>query len=111
MACAIVYQLMDSIDTKAIEMVIAKPHESVLDEEPPDPSAPRSVEVNSVTPWRSITAGVIRREVTQVIARRPKVVVDHIENDCEPARMTFVHQSFESIRVSVGRVRRIQVDA
>src|SRR5215203_4593406 len=100
---------MRRIEAKAIDVKLAPPVGCVLGEELAHGGF---FEVQAVSPWRL----VIRIEITlmidtKIIAVRSQMVVNHIQNDTETARVRRVHQRTQIVWLSIGASRRIQSDA
>jgi hypothetical protein len=53
----------------------------------------------------------LRRDAVKIISFRPEVIVDHIKNYHQPARMSGVDQRLQIVRTAIGRVRSKQQHA
>ena len=101
---------VDGVEPEAVEMVVAEPHQGVVAEVAADLVAVRPVEVQSVAPRGLVAIGEVRPELRQVVARRPEVVVDHVEDRAEPARVAGIDQTLEPVGTAVDVPGREQVD-
>ena len=111
MARAVVDDRMDGIQPQAVEMELLEPIKRVVDHELADVSRIRAVVVDGSTPWRLVPLGEQRRVAAEVVALGAEVVVDHVEEDHQPAPVGGVDESLEILRAAIGRVGREQVDA
>src|SRR5216683_2980789 len=68
--------------------------------------------IDRVAPWRVVFVGeVLSREVAQVIAVGPKMVVDDVQNDTQLVRVRGVNEEFERKWETVIARYREQIDA
>lgn len=77
-------------------MVIANPHQRVVDDEATDLVAAGFVEIERSPPGGSLSIGEVRAELAQVVAHRACVVIHDVENDAETGGMTLVDQPLET---------------
>ena len=73
--------------------------------------AVRAVEVDRRAPRRGVAVGEVRAEAAEVVARRAEVVVDHIEEDGQAARVAGIDQAFQPLRAAVGVMGGVEVHA
>src|ERR1700690_2737194 len=86
-------------------MVFAQPIERVVDEKIPHRTAFRAIEIDSIPPRSVVAIGKeLRRIRIQVIALRPEVVVDNIEQDHDPAAMSILNEVLEIFRPAVAAI-------
>src|SRR5688572_2249897 len=104
-------QSVHRVQTQAIEVVIAQPHQCVVTEETPDFIASCVVEINGVTPRGVVPMREVRSEPIEIIAGWSEVVVDDIQNHREAVCMTCVDQSLQAIGTAVRMVRSEQIHA
>ena len=64
--------------------------------------AVRAIEVDRRAPRRGVTVGEVRAKAAEVVARRAEVIVDHIEEDGQAARVAGIDQAFQPLRAAVG---------
>ena len=84
-------------------MVLLEPVERVVDHERADDLGAGPVVVDAVAPERAVARGEEGgRVAVQVVALRPEVVVDHVEEDRESAGVAGVHQGLEILRPAVA---------
>src|SRR5690625_3572944 len=102
----LVVNLVDRIQPEAIETVFVQPEKRVLDEEAPDGveligdgTAPRGV---------ALRMEEFGRVEPQIIPVRAEMVVDDIQKDHQPARMSGVDQALQPLRPAIGDMRRIE---
>ena len=106
MARAFVYQRMRGIEAETIKMILGNPVQGIFDEEAPHHLAVRPVQIQSSAPGRGVMLRKIVRTVdAQVIAVRPQVVVNHVEQNCQSPAVGRVHQAAEIVwpTVTPGR--------
>ena len=68
-------------------MIVPKPHESIVDEEPAYLITAAIVQIDCFPPRRSVFRSEIRPESVQIVARRPQMVIDHVQKQGETLRM------------------------
>ena len=109
---AFVVHLIRSVQAKAVDVVLVQPVERVIDEEAAHPAAIRAVEVDRVAPGGLVAAGeVVGRVPAQVVAVRPQMVVDDVQDDAEAAGVRGVHQATQRLRAAVDAAGREEIDA
>ena len=109
---AAVEQRMGGVQPQAVEMVLVRPVAGVGDEEGSHRRTARPVQVQRVAPRRRVAIGKIRlAELAQVVAIRPKVIVDHVQQHGQAARVGRVHQAAQRLRAAVGARGREQAHA
>jgi len=89
---------------------VAQPHQGVVDDVSANLLRAGSIEVHHFTP-RVALRGQVGPEASQVVAARPEMVVDDVEEYRESLRMAGVDEAFQPVRAAVGFVHRIPVDA
>src|SRR4051812_16687105 len=84
----------------------------VPEEELADGSRVSAVEVERVAPLGLVTLGeVVLGELCEIVAVRPEVVVDHVEDDGEPDVVRVIDEAAQVVRLAVESRRRIEADA
>ena len=73
--------------------------------------AVRAVEVDRRAPRCGVTVGEVRAKAAKVVARRAEVIVDHIEEDGQAARVAGIDQAFQPLRATVGVMGGVKVHA
>src|SRR5579864_1282169 len=71
---------VDSIQAQGIKVVVFEPIQRIFAEESSHVVAAGTVEIESLTPRGSITIGEIGSECIKVVAFRPEMVVNHIQD-------------------------------
>jgi len=99
------------IDAQPIDVVVLDPCAGIVEHEPPHLVAAAAVEVDGLTPRRGVAIGEIRAEAPQVVAGGPEMVVDHVQQDGQPALVAGVDEALQAVGPTVGVVRREQVHA
>src|SRR5207344_2744429 len=94
-----VEDLLRGIEAQAIEMKFVDPVASVGDEELADRGRRRPIEVDGFTPFVLIAIGkVVLGERSEIIAVRPEMIVDDVENDAETDGVGPVDEAAEIVR-------------
>ncbi len=101
---------MHRVKAQAVDVIVAQPHQGVVDEEAAHGVTVRAVEVHRVAPRGVVAVGEIRPELREVVAVRAEVVVDHVQQHRNAPAVTGIDQAFQAFGPSVGVVRGIQVD-
>src|SRR3569833_991323 len=78
---------MYRIQAKAVEMVLPKPHQSVLEQKATCLLTAFLIQIHSRAPRCLISLSEVRPETAQIVSRRPKMVINHIEQHGQPTRM------------------------
>ena len=99
------------VQPQPVAVIIAQPHQRVVDDEAPHLVAARPVEVDRVTPAGLVLGREVRAELRQVVPVRPEVVVDDIHDHAESPGVRGVDQPLEPVRPAVGVMRGVQADA
>ena len=102
---------MYGVQPQPVHVVVAEPLECVVDEEAPDVVTAGSIQVHCVAPRRVVAVGQVRPEFHEVVAVRPEVVVDHVQQDGQPSLVGRIHETFQSFGSTVRVFRRIDVHA
>ncbi len=97
---------MHRIEPQGIDMIVPEPVQSVLQEVAPYLVAVRSVKVDRLAPGGAIVVGEVGSEVTQVIAFRAEVVVNHVEDDRQVSLVGGVDQFFQTLGATVAVLHR-----
>ena len=100
---------MHRVQTQSVAMVIPQPHQRVVAEETAHFGAARPVEIYGLPPGRRIFRGEIRTEPAKIITGRAQMIVDHVQQNRETARVARIDQRFQSLRTPVGMMRREQI--
>jgi hypothetical protein len=105
--CGIVRDRMHRIQAQAVEVIFLQPVQRVLDEEFTHRGAVRPVEVDRRAPGGVVLlAEEIFRVGVQVVSFRPEVVVDHVQQHHQAARVGGLDQRFQFLRPAVAAIRR-----
>src|SRR5580658_3313637 len=75
-----IYNRMDGVESKRVDMKIRYPFQSVLNEISTDLIAARAIEINRASPGGLVEIRKIGTEVRQVVSLWTEVVVDHVEH-------------------------------
>ena len=103
-----VHDAVDRIEPKAVDVVLARPPQRVLDEEPPHLVGAGPVEVHGLAPRRPVPRREVRPVVREHVPLGPDVVVDHVQDHGEPAAVALVHQASQPLRPSVRGLHRVR---
>ena len=99
------------VEPQSVDVVVAHPHERVVDHEAPHLVAARAVEVQRRAPVRAVTLREVWPELGEVVPCRPEVVVHDVEHHAETARVARIDEAFQAFWPAVLVMRRVQVDA
>ena len=92
---------MHGIDSERIDMTVANPVQRTFDKKAANLVAVRTVEIDGFAPRCFIKIGKVGPEVSEVVALRSQVVVNHIQHHRQPLCVTGVDQSFETLQSTV----------
>ncbi len=108
----VIHNRMDGIQAQSVEIEFVQPVKRVMHEEVAHHARALAVEVDRRTPWRVVRRiEELRRVRGKIVSLRSEMVVDHVEEDHQAARMRRRHQALEILRCAVGRIRGKQQDA
>lgn len=107
----IIKKRVNGIEPQSIEMVMSQPHERVIRKKASNFVAVLVIEIYSGSPGSAIFLDEIWSEPIEVIAYRPEVVVNNIEQNREAFCMAGIYKGLEIVRRAVAVMRRIQIDA
>src|SRR6267142_6470175 len=96
---------MHRIEPERIDVAINDPVERVLNKITAHLVAPRTIEIDRLSPRRLISIGEIRAKLWEIISFRPEVVVNHVQNHREAASVAGVDEHFQICRAAVGILR------
>ena len=107
-----VEDLLRRVEPQPVHVELLDPVGRVLDEELARGSGVGAVEVDRLAPLVLVAVGVVvARERSGVVPVGPEVVVDDIQEDADPGRVSPVDEGLEVARLAVEPRRRPQVDA
>ena len=98
---AVVEQRVHGIQAQTIDVVLAQPHQGVVDDVRPYGGL---VEVDGVTPGVPLAGAQVRPELGQVVAARPEMVVDDVLDDRETRGVGGVDEALVGARSAVRLV-------
>ena len=75
---------VDSVQTQGVDMVFSHPVEGVVDKITAHLTAILAIVVHRLAPRGLVTVGKVGTVLAQVVALRPKMVVDHVQHDSQP---------------------------
>ena len=107
--CRVVGDRVHRVEAQPVAVVVAQPHQCVVDDEPAYLVAAGSVEVDRRAPVGLVPLGEVRPELGQVVACRAEVVVDDVHDHAEAIRVCRVDQPLQPIGPAVGVMRGEQV--
>jgi hypothetical protein len=94
--------LLRRVEAQAVEMELLDPVRGVGCKELADRRGPRSVEVDGVAPLVVVLVGEVgRRKLAQIVARRPEMIRDHVEDHAEARRMGGIDEAPEVVRRAI----------
>src|SRR3954452_1580451 len=105
MKCRVIDEGVYSVKPKAVEMVVAQPHERVINEESAYFVASVAIEIHGGAPRRLVLLGVIRSEAAQIVPNRTEVVINHVEQHRDSLFMTGIHETFQIIGTAIRVLR------
>ena len=93
-------------------MELLDPCAGIGEEELAHRSRAGAVEVDGLPPVRGVPVGeVVRRELLEVVAVRPEMVVDDVQDDGQPMAMRLIHEPAQVVRLAVEAGGREEIDA
>ena len=98
------------VEPQGIDMAVAQPPKRILDKVVPDAVASRAVEVYGCAPGSVVAIGKIRSKAAGVVALRPKVVVDDVQDNCDSAPVASVDQPPQPVDSPVRVLRGVGID-
>jgi hypothetical protein len=105
MRAGVVYDGMHCIEAQAIEVILFQPVERVMDEKLAHLPAAGAIEIDRRAPWRVV---VFRKEFpgvkVEIVPFRSEMIVDHIEQNHQAARVCRFNQRLEVLRAAVAAV-------
>ena len=81
---ASVKDTVDSVQTQGVDVVLGHPVEGVVDDIAAHLTAILAIVVHRLAPRGLVTVGKVGTVLAQVVALRPKMVVDHVQHDSQP---------------------------
>ena len=97
---------MHRIQSESVQVIFPEPMQSVLKEELSHGVAAGIIKVEGFAPGCSMPFSKVGPKVGKIGSLRAEMIIDHIENYCEPPDMTFIDQSLEAVRATVGVLHR-----
>ena len=111
MRAGIIQDRMHRIQAQAVEVVLMQPVERVMDEKLAHLATAAAIEIDRRAPGCVVPFGEERAGVeVEIIPLRPEVVIDHIQQDHQAARVRRLHQGFEVIGAPVAAVGGVGQD-
>ncbi len=108
----IVNNRMDGVDPQTIDVELVDPIAGIGDEELADRAAMLGVEVDRLAPIGAMPlGGVFTGELSEIIAGRTEVVVNHVENHADLEPMSLVDEPAEIVRRAIQPRGSEQIDA
>ncbi len=108
---ALVHDRVHGVEPQPVHVIVANPHQRVVDDEAPHLVAAGAVEVDRGSPVGVMTVAEVRSELRKEVAGRPQVVVDHVHHDSKPCCVARIDQPFEPQRSTVRVMRGEQIEA
>jgi hypothetical protein len=99
---------VNTIEAKAIDMILCNPVKGISDDEFSDLITPWTVEIDRRSPGSFVAIRTIRPVIAAIISFRAKVVIDHIENHSQSLLVTFVDQPFQSPWPPIAVLRGVE---
>src|ERR1700683_845547 len=86
---------VNCIESKSVEVIFGQPVHGVMNEEVADGSAVKSIEIDGVPPGSLVSISKeLRRVGIEIIFFGAEVVVDHVEENHQPAIVRALNQRF-----------------
>src|SRR5712691_10256077 len=106
---SLILDLINGVESQAIEAKLFEPIEHIVDEELPHRLL---MEGNGAAPWR-FAHGVKETGCVkgQIIPVGPEMIVDHVEQHHEPSRMCCIYQALKALRAAIGAVGGVEQHA
>ena len=107
----VVHEGVHGVQAQAVDVVVTQPLQCVVDDERPDAVGVGVVQVHGVAPRGVVAGREVGGEHRRVVARRPEVVVDHVEADAQAQVVGGVDEAVQGIRAAVRLVDGEQAHA
>ena len=109
---AVVDDRMHGVEPQPVQMELLDPVERVLDDELAHRLAVLAVVIDGVAPGRLVALGEEARGVGgEVVPVGTKVIIDHVEEDHQPALVGGLDQRLEILRAAIAGIGRVGQDA
>ena len=106
---ASVPNVVDGVEPQTVETKFLQPIEHIVDEELTHRLA---LEGDGAAPRRAaLRIEEVRRVEMEIIPLRPEMIIDDVEHDHEPALVSRIDQTLQTVRAAISRVRRIEQHA
>jgi len=92
---------LDGVESQAVEVIVADPHQGVVDDEAPHFDSSPPVEVEGRAPARLAPLAQVRPELGEEVAHRAEVVVNDVEQDRQPRGMARIDQALQPRRAAI----------
>jgi hypothetical protein len=99
-----VHQGVNRVQAQAVHAERAEPPRHVVGQQRPHRVAAGPVEVEPLAPMAGRAVGEVRSELGQVVARRPQVVVHHVQHHGQAGVMGRLDEAPHCVGPAVGRV-------
>ena len=97
---------MYCIQAQSVDVIIAHPHQRVVDEEAPYLARTFIFKIDSAAPGCLVRVVKIGAKLSGVVSDRPKVVVDHIEQNRQAFAVRGVHEALEGVGAAIRLMDR-----
>src|ERR1700761_4856072 len=102
---------MHGIEAKAIDVKVAHPHQCVICKEAAYFMRVLFFKIDSSAPRCVVRLRDVWPEFSRVVAYRPEVVIDNVEQHRQATLMSGVDEAFERIRAAIRLIYGIERDA
>src|SRR5256885_2891256 len=93
---------MNRVQTQSVEVILLQPVQRIVNEKIAYGPAARAVKIDRLSPRGAMTIGEeLRRVKSQIIAFRPKVVVNHVQKHHQIFGMRRINQALQVFRTSI----------
>src|ERR1700761_3442183 len=96
--------LMHGVKSQSVTVVILEPHQSVVAEEASYLIAATLVQIHRIAPRRLVPRRQVRTELVRIVSNWAEMVVDHVQDDAQSARVARIHETFKSVRSAIRLV-------
>ncbi len=102
---------MYRIEPQSVDVIVAQPHQRVVDHVVANFVASGAVEVQRRAPVRTVAVREVRTELGEVVARGSEVVVHDVEHHADAVRVARVDEALQAVGSAIRVMGRVEVDA
>src|SRR5689334_15124382 len=88
---------VNGIQSQGIDMILGDPIQGIVNDKATNVVTVWTVIINGGTPRRSISMGKVGTEILEIVAFRPHMVVDDVQDHGEAGLMACIDQFFQAL--------------